>query len=190
MEKKLDDEALIEELEKIFLREGYRDVTLRELARRLNCSYRRIYAVAPSKEGLFLYVMNNFFARLKIEGWRRASSDRPLVDRIGEYLRVGVEYAHRVSVACSEDIEELEAGRIIFDAHQKERIAGLQEMLNEGIRSGQFRGYHPQLVAEVMLLAAKRLREPSFLAKSGMSFSESLDELSRLLRFGLSAKDL
>jgi len=185
----LDDDELIEQLEAIFLREGYHDVTLRELARRLNCSYRRIYAIAPSKEGLFLYVMSNFFSRLKMEGWRRASADRPLVDRIGEYLRVGVEYAHRVSVACSEDIEGLEAGRIIFDAHQKERIAGLQEMLNEGIRSGQFHGYHPQLVAEVMVLAAKRLREPSFLAKSGMTFSDALDELSRLVRFGLAAKE-
>jgi AcrR family transcriptional regulator len=189
VEKKLDDEALTTELEAIFLREGYRDVTLRELARRLNCSYRRIYAIAPSKEGLFLFVMSNFFSRLKMEGWRRASADQPLVERIGEYLRVGVEYAHRVSVVCSEDIEGLEAGRIIFDSHQKERIGGLQEMLNEGIRSGQFGGYHPQLVAEVMVLAAKRLREPSFLAKSGMSFSEALDELSRLLRFGLSARD-
>jgi len=186
--KRLDDGALMEELEEIFLTEGYRDVTLRDLARRLGCSYRRIYAMAPSKEGLFVLVMNNFFARLKKEGWRRASANRPLVERIGEYLRVGVEYAHRVSIACSEDIDGLEAGRIIFDAHLEERIAGLKEMLDEGTKSGQFHGYHSQLVAEVMILAAKRLREPSFLAKSGLTFSQALEELSRLLRFGLTSK--
>ena len=90
--------------------------------------------------------------------------------------------------AAIDPIDGLEAGRIIFDAHQEERIAGLKEMLDEGTKSGQFHGYHSQLVAEVMILAAKRLREPSFLAKSGLTFSQALEELSRLLRFGLTSK--
>ena len=185
MAKRSDDEQLLASLEAIFLAEGYREVTFRDLAKRLGCSFRRLYRLAPSKEGLFLLIMHNFFERLKKEGWRKAGSGKPVITRIEEYLRVGVDYARRISFTCSEDIASLDSIRMLFDAFQEERIAGLREILEEGRESGELEGYHSYLVAEVMILSAKRLREPDFLAKAGLSFSEAMEELSRLLRFGV-----
>lgn len=179
---------LMAALEEIFLSEGYREVTLRDLAKRLGCSYRRLYDMAPNKEALFLLAVTAFFDRLKKEGWRAASANRPLARRMEAYLRVGVDYAKRMSTTCQEDLDATPAGRIVFDSLQEERIAGLKEMLDEGKAAGEFSGYHSHLVAEVMIVAVKHIREPAFLSRAGLTLSEALDEHSRLMRAGLMAK--
>lgn len=175
-------------LEELFLSDGYRGVTLRALAARLGCSNRRLYALAPSKEELFLLVMTRFFERTKREGWTEAQADGPLVDRIRAYLRVGIVAAERAGPKFNEDIESLPAGRRLFDAFQQERIEGLRLLIEEGKAKGEFDGYHAMLVAEVMIQSSRRLREPDFLARSGMTFAEALTELSRLIRNGLARR--
>jgi AcrR family transcriptional regulator len=180
-----EDPPLLDALETIFLTEGYRSVTLRSLATRLGCSYRKIYAVAATKEDLFLKIAKRFFNRITREGWAQANSSKALADRITDYLRVGISAAARTTPKFNEDIAALPAGRLVFDAHQEERIRGLAELVEEGIRSGEFEGFHSQLVAEVMIGAVKRVRQPDFLATSDMTFSEALSEISRLVRLGL-----
>jgi len=179
---------LLDALEEIFLAEGYRSVTLRALASRLGCSYRKIYAVAATKEELFLKVAKRFFDRIVREGWVQSRTEKALVDRISDYLKVGIVAAGRASLQFNEDITSLSAGRIIFDAHQEERIRGLSELVEEGIRKGEFEGFHSKLVAEVMITAVKRVRQPDFLATSDLSFSEALAEISRLIRLGLASR--
>lgn len=180
-----EEQPLLDALEGIFLSEGYRAVTLRSLAQRLGCSYRKIYAVAPTKEELFLKVAKRFFNRISREGWAQANSSKALADRIADYLRVGITAAMRTKPQFNEDIALLPAGRLVFDAHQEERIRGLAELVEEGIRSGEFEGFHSKLVAEVMITAVKRVRQPDFLATSDLTFAEALAEISRLVRLGL-----
>jgi len=181
----VDDLPLLDALEAIFLAEGYRAVTLRSLAKRLGCSYRKIYAVAETKEELFLKVSKRFFDKIVRDGWAQSNSSKALADRITDYLRVAINAATRTMPKFNEDIANLPAGRVIFDAHQEERIRGLAELVEEGIRKGEFEGFHSKLVAEVMITAVKRVRQPDFLATSDLTFSEALAEISRLVRLGL-----
>lgn len=181
----LPESPLLDSLETIFLTEGYRSVTLRALAQRLGCSYRKIYAVAATKEDLFLKVAKRFFSRITREGWEQANSSKSLADRITDYLKVGITAAGRTTSKFNEDIAALPAGRLIFDSHQEERIRGLAELVEEGIRAGEFEGFHSKLVAELMISAVKRVRQPDFLATSGLTFAEALAEISRLVRLGL-----
>lgn len=183
-----EDEELLDRLETIFLSEGYRNVTFRSLSAELGCSNRRLYAVAPSKEALFLAVMNRFFSKMKKDGWEKARSEKPLAERMRDYLRVGIVAAERTSPAFNEDIESLDSGRVLFDEFQSDRINGLKELIDEGIEAGEFEGFHSYFVAEVMIQAAKRVRDPDFLKRSNMTFAEGLTELSRLVRRGLLAR--
>ncbi|MEO1034903.1 MAG: TetR/AcrR family transcriptional regulator [Pseudomonadota bacterium] len=185
MSARIETDEILDTLEEIFLSEGYHDVTFRGLAGQLGCSNRRLYAIAPSKEALFLAIITRFFSKVKKAGWEKAGANKPLADRIRDYLRVGIEAAQRAGPAFNEDIENLAAGRVLFDEFQQERIAGLRQLINEGIESGEFDGFHSYLVAEVMVQATRRVRDPDFLSKSGMSFAEALTELSRLIRNGL-----
>ena len=55
-------ERLLEELEHVFLHDGFLHFRTEELARRLHCSKRALYQIAPSREELFELVVERWLA--------------------------------------------------------------------------------------------------------------------------------
>ena len=55
---------VLDELESLFLREGFSGVSVRELAAHVGCSRRTLYEVAPSKDELVLIVLDRFLHRV------------------------------------------------------------------------------------------------------------------------------
>ena len=54
---------LLDQLEELFLAEGFAGFTLEDLAVRLHCSKTTLYALAGSKEQLAVRVVRHFFRR-------------------------------------------------------------------------------------------------------------------------------
>ena len=59
-------EQLLAQLEEIFFEQGYRRITVGALAARLRCSRATLYALAPSKEELFLRVLDRVLGMMWI----------------------------------------------------------------------------------------------------------------------------
>lgn len=186
MARSIPEAEFLGRLRAIFLAEGYRDVTIGDLAARAGCSRRRFYDYAESKEGLYLFVVGQFFDELSREGERRAAQETQIGDRIRAFLSVGVEMAPALSKRSLEDLLAIPEGKALFDAHQRRRVDGVKAFVEEGIANGEFHDVSTQLVAEVMLFAVMRVREPSFQKQANISFSEALDDLSHFMRHGLS----
>ncbi len=70
-------------------------------------------------------------------------------------------------------------------SHQRERIAGLERLIERGTRTGDFRGVHPKLVAEVMLNAVAQMVDPELLARVGLTMSQAFAELYDIVEHGL-----
>lgn len=172
-------------VEEIFLRDGFRRVSVRELAARLRCSRRTLYELAPSKEELFVRVLEIFLQRIREEGDAAAAAAPDLAGRIEHYLRPGITEVARATNVFFADVAELPTAKRMLDEHQRRRIAGLRGLVSEGARRGIFRGLDPHLVAEVFIGAYRRVSQPDFLAASKLSITEAYAELSRLLRHGL-----
>jgi len=179
-------DEIVAGLEEIFLKEGFREVRIEELASRLRCSRQTLYRLAPSKGELFLLVLDRFLARIREEGTEAASSDAEPGERIEAFLRPGIANTLNASRRFTEDVEGFEPGRRLLANHQRERIDQLRQLVEEGVASRAFSPIHPQLVAEVMLVAVGKASQPSFLAETGLSMSEAFAECSRFLRAGLS----
>src|SRR4051812_8968716 len=82
--------TLIDALEQLFLQEGFRSVTVDELAARLKCSKRTLYEVASSKQELFLLVVERWLERIRHLGWQGALEHDDPEKRIIAYLDPGV----------------------------------------------------------------------------------------------------
>lgn len=175
----------LEALEEIFLREGFRRISVGELASRLHCSRRTLYELAAAKEDLFLLVLDTFLGRIRRQGDEAASGSPDLASRIERYLAPGIRETARASNVFFADVAGLPPAKRLFDEHQQARIAGLRAMVAEGARQGIFRGFDPHLVAEVFIGAYRRVSQPDFLAAANLSITEAYAELSRLLRHGL-----
>jgi hypothetical protein len=141
--------------------------------------------MAPSKPELFLLVLDRFLRRIRALGRERAAAEKDLGRRIEALLEPGITETRLASEAFSADVESFAPARRLMDEHQRERMQGLREIVEEGCRSGAFRGVHSMLVAEVMIAAVGRVREPDFLHQAGLSMSEAFAECSRLIRHGL-----
>ncbi len=182
-------EQLLDALEAIFLKEGFRDVTVEELASRLRCSRQTLYRIAPSKPEIFLAVLDRFLSRIRAEGRRAAYARSEPMDRIEALLEPGITATVPASRRFTEDLEGYEPARRLLAEHQRERMRLLREIVEDGISRGVFSGFHAHLVAEVMIAAVGRVSRPDFLREAGLSMSEAFDECSRLIRLGLARTD-
>lgn len=178
-------ERTLEGLEEIFLREGFRRVSIGELAARLRCSRRTLYELAASKEDLFLLALDRFFGRIRREGEEAARATDDVALRLEAYLEPGIREVARATNTLFEDISSFVPAQRMLDEHQRRRIEGLRQIVSEGTRKRVFRGLDPHLVAEVFTQAYRRVSQPDFLAGANLSMSEAYAELSRLLRHGL-----
>jgi len=178
-------EQFMRELTQLMLREGVSQLTVGEIAARLRCSRRRLYHIAPSKEAIFLKVADQMFRSVRAEGWIAADRERNAAGKFAAYLEAGIAVVRCTTEAFFRELDTLPAARAMIDRHQRERIAGLEKLIDQGIRSGEFVEFHSRVVAEILLSAARRMREPSFSAETGASFEEAFSELSRLALDGL-----
>ena len=87
------------------------------------------------------------------------------------------------------DVQSYPPAHRMWERHRRERMAGLQALIAACVRSSVFRGIDPYLVAEVMTASLRRICEPEFLTKSGLSYSDAVSELYTLLLGGLKARE-
>ena len=181
------DEAMLDRLEDIFLSEGFRKVTVAQLASRLRCSRRTIYDLAPTKESLFLKVLERYLGRVRRMGDEAAAVAAAPDLAIVSYLRPAITETRKIGAAFSSDVAGFPAARKVWENHMHRRMGRLKGLVEQGVALGVFRRVNPILVAEVMEASTRRLKDPDFLAATGLSISEAFGELYQLLQLGLVA---
>lgn len=178
-------DQILRGLEALFLAEGFRRLPVAELAARLRCSRRTLYELAPSKEALFLRVLDRLLARIRRRGHEAAIARASLRERLIACLAPGVDELREASDRFFADVESHPPARKMLEAHQAQRIEELRRLIEQGIRERAFRGIHAQLVAEVILVAVQHVMSPHFLTQADLSASESIAEVEDLILHGL-----
>lgn len=178
-------EALLAELESIFLDEGFSTVTVDSLAKRLKCSKRTLYEIAPTKQDIVVLVVDGWLSRVRRMGRIAALEQEGPQRRIYAYVRPGVTETKKASKTFLKDIQEFEPGLRLLRAHQKQRMEMLEEIVEDGIAKGRFRKCHAHLFAEILLAAVNRINEPDVLDAAGVGFSEAFDELYDIVLHGI-----
>jgi AcrR family transcriptional regulator len=176
---------ILGELESIFLREGFRQLTVGALATRLRCSRSTLYAIATTKEALFLLVEDHILRRIGREARRRAKACEDPGDRVAAFLEGTVSSLLPVGEAFLDDIFHYTPARQLFDQHQRGAIETLRQLIEAGIAAGALQGVDPLIAAEALDAAVQRIRNPKLLREAGLSPSEAFGEVSQLLRHGL-----
>lgn len=180
---------MIEALEEVFLKDGFRRVTVGELASYLHCSRRTLYELGPAKEDIFLLVLDNFLGRIRRRAGQATRSIAGPLERLEAHMAPGLEETRKASQFFAADVGGFPAARRMLEAHQRERIRVIRGLVAEGVARGVFRGLDPDLVAEVFASAYRRVSEPEFLAQTKLSMSEAYRELGQLLHHGLLHQD-
>jgi AcrR family transcriptional regulator len=178
-------ERLLEELEHVFLHDGFLHFRTEELARRLHCSKRALYQIAPSREELFELVVERWLAKLRRSGVTAAEAAADPFAAVTDYLGAAIVATRDAGAQFVRDLSRFPATYRRLMRHQRERIAGLERLIQEGTARGHFRGVHAKLIAEVMLNAVAQLVDPEVLARVGLTMSQAFAALYDIVEHGL-----
>lgn len=182
------DDVFLYQLIELFRQEGFRHLTIGDMAARLRCSRRRLYDVAESKEALIRVAVKRSFDDQLAQGEQVARDGKDITKVIVAYLDVGVRGSHGISPRWVFDINAGEDTRALFDAYQQARAARMADLITEGVHQGVFAPCHGRVIAEAVLYASMRLRQPDFLDQAGVSIEEAFREFYRVVLDGLLLK--
>ena len=181
-------EEIREKLEPIFLQEGFRDLTIDSLAKRLSCSNRTLYSIAPSKEEMFLLVIGQCLDRALSAGLEGAAQHEDPVDRIVAYLRPRIVISGQCGLRCAADLQSYTPATNMVDNYRNQRLGFLEKIISSGIHEGSFRSVHPHIVAQIILSSLREFQRNFSEGCSEIPFDEATAELYDLVLHGLVLK--
>src|SRR3954462_1407242 len=134
---------LLDELEQLFLAEGFARFTLEDLAVRLHCSKSTLYTLAGSKEQLALRVVRHFFrqATEAVEAETARETDTAL--RVTAYLSAVARALGPASPAFHRDLDSFPPGRAVYEQNTAAAADRVRQRLDAGGAAGRFREGHP-----------------------------------------------
>ncbi len=176
---------LLDDIEALFLAEGFLRFTTDDIARRFRCSKTTLYRVAPTRDRLYEMIVERLLRRVRDQGVAATREAPDWSAALVGLLRAGVEGARDLSWEFVADMREHPLTNRCLHIHQTQRAADVERLLESGIEHGAFREVHPKMVARSMLALIDQIFDSDFLAGVGLSLAEAYDEAYRMLEYGL-----
>jgi AcrR family transcriptional regulator len=176
---------LLDQLEELFLTEGFLRFTLEDLALRLHCSKSTLYALAGSKEQLALRVIRHFFRKATgaVEAQTVIESDPAL--RVTAYLSAVARALAPAGAAFHRDLDSFGPGREIYERNTALAADRVRELIAEGVTQGRFRDVHPALVADTVTTLMFRIGRGDTARATGLDDAAAYRQLAALLLHGI-----
>jgi AcrR family transcriptional regulator len=178
------EEEFLGELTRLLCVHGTSALSIQEMAKRLRCSRRRLYELAPTKEEIFVLVCRAVLEEKVARGFAAAEAESDAVQAVRAYLfkTLGTSGLSKAALA---DLDAIPDGKALFNDYQQARAAGLEKLLVVAMRSNQLVDHNPRLVSEAMLGAGQRLRDQRFLNEVGMDIASAFHAFYDIVLNGL-----
>jgi AcrR family transcriptional regulator len=177
---------ILDELEALFLDEGFAKLTIGDMAARLRCSRSTLYELAPTRDELILIVVDRRFRRLGRHVRERLDEVHDPLERLRILLATETSLEMRSTSAHfrTDAVRQPAVDRLIT-AHYRYATALIRETLEAGIATGRFRKLDARVVAEIIDAALPRIQDPRLLEESGLTFDDTIGELLALVEAGV-----
>jgi AcrR family transcriptional regulator len=178
-------ERVIEEAESLFVEEGFLHFGTMELARRLRCSKRTLYSIAPTREKFFEVILERYLSRINREMIAAAKAAPDCIAALCAPMETVIAAFGNESNRFNNDLRRFPPGLRVWRRTDKQRVRLAEESIEQGVRLGAFRKVDAHLVAVALHAATLSVTEPHFLAESTMTWAQALRETFRLFFQGL-----
>ena len=176
---------LLDQLEALFLAEGFAGFTLEDLALRLHCSKSTLYALAASKEQLALRVIRHFFRKATAAVEVQTSTQRDPALRVTAYLSAVARALAPAGAAFHRDLDAFAPGRAVYESNTAAAADRVRRLVAEGVAEGRFREVHPALIADTVTTLMFRIGRGDTARATGLDDAAAYRELAALLLHGI-----
>lgn len=177
---------LLDQLERLFLTEGFARFTLDDLALRLHCSKSTLYTLADSKEQLALRVVKHFFRKATDAVESQTVSEQDHALRVTAYLSAVARALAPAGAQFHRDLDGFEPGRSVYEANTAMAADRVRELIADGVAQGRFRDVHPALIADTVTTLMFRIGRGETARATGLDDAAAYRELAALLLHGIS----
>ncbi len=172
---------LVGELLELFLAEGFADLTLDDIAARLGCSKRTLYALADSKEQLAVRTVRYFFRQATEQVETAIARTRSPAARVTRYLEAVAAALRPAGTQFLRDVDRQAATREVYEQNTAAAAVRVRELIDEGIRTGAFRQVSAVFVGEVVTATMRRITSGELGQATGLDDAQAYAELAKLV---------
>ena len=177
---------LLSQLGQLF-RDGFADLTMSEIAGRLNCSLRTLYGLAPSRDELVLTVVDTHLWRVGREAMAAITADMAPLDAIRTYLSAATVAVSGTTEAYSRDLAAMPAARRRNGDHADYVVAVTRTLLDLAVEHGDIAPVDTAAVAHTLATVGQEFIRPEVMATLRTSPKEAADTVVDLILRGLAA---
>jgi AcrR family transcriptional regulator len=156
-----------------------------ELAEEACCSRSTLYELAPSKEDLLLLVLDRMMRRITKRGADAIASANDPVEKIRAMLTSGALDLTALGPHFLDAVRQHPPARLLFDRWVEAGLEVLQELIEDAVRTRDFRPVSANVIAEAIFAVLMRFTDPSFARSTKVSATAGLGELVDVLLDGL-----
>ncbi|MFJ2668168.1 TetR/AcrR family transcriptional regulator [Nocardia fluminea] len=176
---------LFDELVDLFLAEGFAHLTLDTITARLRCSKSTLYTLARSKEQLVTAATVHFFKRATGDVEASVDAVSGARERVAAYLTaVGAALAV-ASPQFMADLDAFAPARAVYERNTRLAARRVQQLIDEGVDSGEFRGVHAAFAGDLAATMMVRIQQGGVRAGTGLDDASAYRELASLLTRGI-----
>ena len=185
-ERRLTDRQreILDQLGTVFA-DGFADLTMAEIASRVSCSLRTLYALAASRDELVLIVVDRHLWRVGRTAHDAVDDDMAPLDALRAYLRAATVAVSRTTEAWARDIATVPAARRLADGHNEYLFEMTRTFLDAAVARGDIPDVDTAAVARVLAGLGRDLSRPDIIRSLRTSPKEAADAVMDLILKGL-----
>jgi AcrR family transcriptional regulator len=179
---------LLAQLGSLF-RDGFADLTMSEIAARLNCSLRTLYGLAPSRDELVLTVVDTHLWRVGREAMATVSPEMAPLEAIRTYLSAATVAVSGTTEAYSRDLAAMPAARRRNGDHADYVVAVTRTLLDLAVERGDIADVDTAAVARTLANLGQDFISPEVMPTLRTSPKVAADGVVDIILRGLAAPE-
>ncbi len=146
-------QEILDAARRLFIKNGFENVSMRQVAEKIEYSPTTIYLYFEDKSALFRSICEETFGKLEreLEAIRKADQDPARCLRKGAeaYIRFGLHYPHHYQLVFMTPYPHKKDEKCQVKATAGDKAFGyLVEVISRGIEQGEFRAADPMVLAQ------------------------------------------
>ncbi|MGE4653234.1 MAG: hypothetical protein AAEJ53_20295 [Myxococcota bacterium] len=178
---------VLDELEALLVDEELAELTMAQLAARLNCSLRTLYGISPSKDELVLTVADRRLHRIGRAAIGSLDASLPPLEAVRVYLRAATEAVQPSLGGFAASITGVPGGKHLVDSHEAYLVAVVRELLDRAVADASIAPVDTAAVAHVLGGLGQSFSHPGLNRGSARSAKASADAVTDIILRGLEA---
>ena len=176
---------LLYALEELVVRGGLADLTMAEIAGRMNCSLRTLYEISPSKDELVLAVVDRRLHRIGRAAIASLDASMAPLEALRVYLAAVNQAVQPSTESFSRDFADLPGAMQLLDAHEDYVMAVTRSLLDRAVAERQIQPLDTAAMAHLLGGLGREFARPDVIPLTAETPKRTADAITEIILRGL-----